>query len=59
MSRWLVDVNAAIRPLIREIAEQEERSDGDVVRRLIREGLRQRGILEPRKAGSRSSEAAA
>jgi hypothetical protein len=55
--RWLVDVDAAIRPLVREIAKQEERTPGDVVRRLIREAMRARGIEPPTPIAIRRSEA--
>jgi hypothetical protein len=43
-ARWAVCVDAAIRPAIHKIAEEEERDDAEMVRRLLREALRARGV---------------
>jgi hypothetical protein len=60
--RWLVELDGDIRPLIEQIAIIEDRSAPDTVRHLLREALRERGLLPPRStplADGRSSKVAA
>jgi hypothetical protein len=46
-TRWLVDLSTELRPIIRDVAVQEERGDAQMVRILLRQALRARGLLPP------------
>jgi hypothetical protein len=45
LNRWMVRVSQDLLPIIQQIAREEDRTEPDVARLLIREGCRYRGLV--------------
>ena len=49
LNRWMVRVSQDLLPIIQQIAREEDRTEPDMARLLMRDGLRYRGLVpDPR-----------
>jgi hypothetical protein len=47
LNRWMVRVSQDLLPIIQQIAREEDRTEPDMARLLMRDGLRYRGLVPP------------